>query len=307
MKINKLIILCILPILSTSIECMQGWSEDDQSSEDHHIVPVSEFDREQSNKRIRNDKQETLTSSTSKKAKRLPNPNVTSNSPIEISDSNQEISDSQSSHELGLQLMRVNTLDEVKDLLAKGANPNAQNRTGCTPLMDATLYGTPDIAQALLDAGARPNTQDNNGLTALMNAFRSDMISLLCNHNANPNIQNKNGRTALMLTIKRQIPNAISVVIPNAISVVKNLLNYGALLDIQDNDGETALTLAEKLNTSEILNILRSHKSIIEEEITGDDNNEEATTDDDNNEEATTDDDNNEETTTDDETGNTTG
>ncbi|MFC1638840.1 ankyrin repeat domain-containing protein [Patescibacteria group bacterium] len=58
----------------------------------------------------------------------------------------------------------------IKFLLKAGADIDAQNEDGKTPLMNATSYGNISALIALLNAGADPNVVDNNGESALFSA-----------------------------------------------------------------------------------------------------------------------------------------
>src|SRR6185437_4887340 len=53
--------------------------------------------------------------------------------------------------------------DCVKILLAAGAEVNAQNEAGSTPLMGAVHNDLLDCARILIGAGANPNLRDLNG------------------------------------------------------------------------------------------------------------------------------------------------
>ena len=63
-------------------------------------------------------------------------------------------------------------LPEVKRLLAAGAEVNAQDKNGITPLMAASLAGHREVVEFLLAKGAEVNAQDKSGKTALMFATR---------------------------------------------------------------------------------------------------------------------------------------
>ena len=52
-------------------------------------------------------------------------------------------------------------------LLNRGADPNARDTYGETPLQNAAFYGHKDVVKLLLDGGADPNGSDEYGETAL--------------------------------------------------------------------------------------------------------------------------------------------
>ena len=55
-------------------------------------------------------------------------------------------------------------------LVKHGADVDAGNREGETPLLAASYAGAEDVARVLLDAGANPEAADPDGWTALHNA-----------------------------------------------------------------------------------------------------------------------------------------
>ena len=61
-------------------------------------------------------------------------------------------------------------ISEVRDLIKAGADINARNGNGTTPLMYAKTHafstGKTDIMKLLLEHGADPQLQDNAGKTA---------------------------------------------------------------------------------------------------------------------------------------------
>jgi len=61
-------------------------------------------------------------------------------------------------------------VDDIKSLLAAGANVNAVNKAGVTPLIFAASLGRDDCVPLLLKAGADPSLQTARGKTALQAA-----------------------------------------------------------------------------------------------------------------------------------------
>jgi hypothetical protein len=91
-------------------------------------------------------------------------------------------------------------LATARNLLAKGANPNAQAEDGTTPLGLASLGGHTDIVQALLTKGAKVNAQGINGFTPLMFAAGKGhlpIVQALLASGANVNAMSDDGHTAL--------------------------------------------------------------------------------------------------------------
>jgi ankyrin repeat protein len=64
----------------------------------------------------------------------------------------------------------------VKLLLAKGAEINARVATGQTPLMIAAGFSSPEIVTLLLAKGADPQAKDKGGLKAINFAQENDKL-----------------------------------------------------------------------------------------------------------------------------------
>ena len=79
----------------------------------------------------------------------------------------------------------------ISELLTQGAAINAQtDRTGETSLHLAARYARADAAKRLLDAGAEPNAKDNTGRTPLHAAVAADAQGVF-QVNTNPSDQGK--------------------------------------------------------------------------------------------------------------------
>jgi ankyrin repeat protein len=65
--------------------------------------------------------------------------------------------------------------DMVRSLLSTpGADVNATNERGSTPLLEAARYGHDDVTRVLIAAGANVKAKDNDGKTALMLAVQGN-------------------------------------------------------------------------------------------------------------------------------------
>lgn len=64
------------------------------------------------------------------------------------------------------QIATAGDLDQLENALADGADINAANNSGLTPLMMAAYHGRAEMVKALVEHGADVNAVDNGGLTA---------------------------------------------------------------------------------------------------------------------------------------------
>src|SRR5262249_11099449 len=78
----------------------------------------------------------------------------------------------------------------------------AKGPSGWTPLMYAALYGNGEDVRLLLEKGANPNAQNDDGGSALMYAIEdAEKTRLLLDRGANPNLRSGEGRTALLIAV----------------------------------------------------------------------------------------------------------
>jgi len=102
----------------------------------------------------------------------------------------------------------------VKYLLSKGANSDAQNDDGITPLHNAIKYRGVDMVKCLVEqGGASVNIANNRGNTPLHHAASRhvNIVSYLIEKGANVGVTNQDGKTALDCAILSEESQSILV------------------------------------------------------------------------------------------------
>ena len=128
-------------------------------------------------------------------------------------------------------------LDRVTSLLRDGADSNARNVNGFTPLICAAREGQIEIVRKLIEAGADPNLGGGvNGWRPLMHAIHKNQqksVEALLDSGANVNASGPHRDSALMMAAGYGMSD-----------LVRLLLRRGADPRARTVDGETALSLA---------------------------------------------------------------
>ena len=133
-------------------------------------------------------------------------------------------------------------LNEVKKLLASGADPNVLDEWNSSALLQAcyhidTFRSMCDIIRELLDRGANQSVRDRYGrspLSLVSSSGKSIIVSKMLDMGADPNVQDEDGETALMCASKYLYTE-----------IINELLKRGADPEIKDNKGRTAKMFEE--------------------------------------------------------------
>uniref|UniRef100_A0A6Q2XNC4 Notch receptor 3 n=1 Tax=Esox lucius TaxID=8010 RepID=A0A6Q2XNC4_ESOLU len=174
----------------------------------------------------------------------------------------------------------------ISDLIYQGASLAAQtDRTGETALHLAARYARADAAKRLLDAGADANAQDNTGRTPLHAAVAADaqgVFQILIRTRATDlDSRMYDGSTALILAARLAVEGMVEELITchadinavdelgksalhwaaavNNVEATVALLKNGANKDMQDLKEETPLFLAAREGSCEAVKILLAH------------------------------------------------
>lgn len=140
--------------------------------------------------------------------------------------------------------------EKLEKLIKKGADINATNNSGITPLMcAASASPNPKIIELLLMHGANIKARDTvaNKTPLIFAALRNqnpDVVKVLVNHGADINEKDRFGFSPLIQSIQLN---------PN-IKVIKAIIELGAYFDIKTDEGCGILTYSA--NRPDVLELL---------------------------------------------------
>ena len=143
---------------------------------------------------------------------------------------------------------KIKSMEEIKELLKKGADLEAKDEDEQTALMKAARDGNLDMVKYLAECGADVEAKDVWESTALIRAAMSGQlgaVKCLVELGADLEAKNKDGETALMRSV-----------IWKQLDVVKYLVELGADLEAKDKDGRTVLDIAKDWKRYDCLKFL---------------------------------------------------
>jgi hypothetical protein len=152
------------------------------------------------------------------------------------------------------------TKDQLADAVQAGADVNAIDEYGFTPLIETTIVNNIELSQIILDAGADVHEVDMSGGTALHWAVENHnlpLCELLLKHQANPNAYNKAGQPVLLNPILRQ---------QNDLKVL--LYQHGAKLTFAQDYINTKL-LGHRFELTGHVDIVDPQKKFVEIDLEG--------------------------------------
>ena len=139
----------------------------------------------------------------------------------------------------------------ASSLLQRGADVNALDQSGLSPLHRASQGGRAEIVKLLLDHGADVNIQSTSGGTPLARASRAGEVAisrLLLQRGANVDSQNKTGHSPLHRAAQR-----------GHLDLARLLVDSGANINLQSKTGSTPLCLASRSGHVKLAELLIEH------------------------------------------------
>ena len=141
------------------------------------------------------------------------------------------------------ELVKTGTPQSVQAAINQGADVNARDRYGLTPLMFAAQYNQDSkVVATLLEAGANLNARNRYGWVSLLYAAASnrnpEVVGVLLKAGAHINARDRYGLTPLMFAASSN----------QSAEVISTLLKAGAQVNAQDAAGLSPLMCAAASN-----------------------------------------------------------
>jgi ankyrin repeat protein len=152
--------------------------------------------------------------------------------------------------ETPLHMAAIRGHHEISSLLiSQGANVNAMDKRKLTPLHASAWGGHKETAALLITKGANINAKDEHGVTSLHVSALSgsdETMALLINNDADINARNKDGMTPLH-----------AAALSGQYEAVELLIHKGADVKAKNKEGVTPLQLASQKGHQAIVELLR--------------------------------------------------
>lgn len=154
-----------------------------------------------------------------------------------------------------LRAVKASDVDQVRRLIAQGADVNATDAAGDAPLVMAAYLGQVEITSLLLEAGASLTAVDPGmkatALHAAAYAGRTDAARLLIEYGIDVDAQGPfNGYTALHDAIWQ-----------NNVETARLIVEAGANLSLRNHDGQTPLEMAKARGRRQIVAIIEQRQA----------------------------------------------
>ncbi|CAG7985687.1 unnamed protein product [Penicillium nalgiovense] len=186
-----------------------------------------------------------------------------------------------------LEALRHKNDEMVRLLLDKGADPNTVQLSGETPLMCAVMSGNTSVMQILLKWGVELEMKDHGGRTALNRAAAggsTEVIQILLENGADINTEDDDNRSVVFHAASEnryttlpalststmirnfhradwygQTPLHVAASRDYLESAIALLKVDGVQLETKDYEGCTALSLAVRYGSTEVIQLLLEH------------------------------------------------
>lgn len=140
--------------------------------------------------------------------------------------------------------------ESVRILLLFGADPNATDKHGFTPLFSATELGFVDGAKMLIKYGADPNLsagpESDTPLALSVLESKMELVQLFLTYGGDPNRVMANGNTVLIRAIDRKTPKRL----------IELVLNYGSDPNGKNGEGTSPMFQCVSMQRFDVAQLL---------------------------------------------------